>query len=202
MGAALPSLSSPISILAGSPSPVAGGGGGGGLVSGPLSAPATFSWGKQSPIPHRNSPGLLGPATSPYLLSPGQEHFPATATAPNLTSSPLLEPPPPSRLYPLAEGRVTPLALPSADLPAPKPSIPVGIAVARQRNADPSPAPTAAPVAAPPTHQPPKDTTTPSPALPWPLAMMPPTPLAPLLHPLPALPDYLPRDPIHGKIDY
>merc|ERR1740128_122399 len=61
------SLSSPISIIPSpisvlpSPSP----------VSGPLSAPATFSWGKQSPIPHRNSP-----LHSPFLLSPGQEHFP------------------------------------------------------------------------------------------------------------------------------
>merc|ERR1740128_518158 len=51
---------SPLSVLP-SPSP----------VSGPLSAPATFSWGKQSPIPHRNSP-----LHSPFLLSPGQEHFP------------------------------------------------------------------------------------------------------------------------------
>ena len=93
------SLSSPISILA-SPAGLTGGGSGSLHSSGPLSAPATFSWGAQSPIPPRGSPGVVvvPTPTSPYLLSPGRDQFPPTslsAAAPALTSSPLLPPPPP-----------------------------------------------------------------------------------------------------------
>lgn len=94
-GAMSTSLSSPISILA---SP-AGGLNGAGLLhsSGPLSAPATFSWGAQSPIPPRGSPIVVVPTpiTSPYLLSPGRDQYPPMAvgscgTDPVLTSSPLM----------------------------------------------------------------------------------------------------------------
>merc|ERR1740128_1015028 len=166
---------SPLSVLP-SPSP----------VSGPLSAPATFSWGKQSPIPHRNSP-----LHSPFLLSPGQEHFPPSlASSPllpnsNLTSSPLIQS---ADTTPL---RVTPLAPP--DYPPPsKPSIPVGIAVARQRTTETVTAPAKETAMNPQTGAPPPQ---PHHPIPWPLPVL---PAAPLLPGPVSVPDYLARDPMHG----
>ena len=127
-----------------------------------MSAPATFSWGTQSPIPPRASPLIPTPPpprasplvptpTSPYLLSPGREPYPT------LTSSPLLHPrpgsggggadlsspsphpllPSPAPVYPtLPEPAQTSTLLPASSSDSGqlgKPGIPVGIAVARQR---------------------------------------------------------------------
>ena len=160
------SLSSPISILA-SPSS---------LVPGPLSAPATFSWGKQSPIPHRVT------TPSPFLLSPGQEHYPSA-----LASSPLIHTPDPlPRQFLQGEGKGPALSLGSE---VPKPCIPVGIAVARQRTSET-------------IHPTPPSSKQPGVQVePWNIPNIPSLPVLPshqLIHPLP-LPDFFTNQPMQGK---
>lgn len=154
------SLRSPISILATPPPSTAASL----LLSGPHSAPATFTWGKQSPIarPPYHAPLLL--TASPFLLSPGQDHAASAsfaASSPRLSSSsPLLLAAASSPIETGQQAATSSLYLdssfshPSSTASSPtaaslgsgasgaammnigRPDIPVGIAVARQRQTD------------------------------------------------------------------